>query len=130
MGIILLTELGYGSTAGYHPGGGISYSNRSPQGLSAYRGYGGYGYGRLYKRSAEPSYYYGGASSYVAESRPYYNYGYGVRHHKRSAEPSYYGGASSYVAESRPYYNYGYGVRHHKRSAEPSYYGGYYGSGV
>merc|ERR1719187_2249978 len=107
--------LGYRSTAGYHPGGAVSFSNRSPQGLSGHRGYyGGYGHG-IYKREAEAS-FYGGASSYVAESRPYYNYGYGVRHHKRSAEPSYYGGyygsGVSFQRVSRPYSGYGVDVYH------------------
>merc|ERR1711922_90135 len=77
-------SFGYGSTAGYHPGGGISYSNRSPQGLSAYRGYGGYGYGHgNYKRSAEPSYYggyYGSGVSFQRVSRPYSGYGVDVYH--------------------------------------------------
>merc|ERR1719260_227560 len=56
--------------------------------------YGGYGYGGYYgKRSAEPG-YYGGASSFVHQSRPYYHgsYGYGINHYgKRSADAGYYG---------------------------------------
>merc|ERR1712200_281117 len=57
-------SLGYRSTAGYHPGGAVSYSNRSPQGLSGYGGYyGGYGHG-IYKREAEASFGYGSTAGY------------------------------------------------------------------
>merc|ERR1719187_2882751 len=56
--------LGYRSTAGYHPGGAVSFSNRSPQGLSGHRGYyGGYGHG-IYKREAEASFGYGSTAGY------------------------------------------------------------------
>merc|ERR1711970_1418283 len=59
-------EPGYGAIS-YHPYGGSSSVYRTTQGLTGY-GYGGY-YG---KRSAEPG-YYGGASSFVHQSRPYYH---------------------------------------------------------
>merc|ERR1711942_540792 len=92
---------GYGGVA-LHPYGGSSSVYRTTQGLTGY-GYGGYGYGGYYgKRSAEPG-YYGGASSFVHQSRLYYHgsYGYGINHYgKRSAEPGYYGGASSFVHQS------------------------------
>merc|ERR1711942_496663 len=80
-------EPGYGAVS-YHPYGGSSSVYRTTQGLTGY-GYGGYGYGGYYgKRSAdaEPG-YYGGASSFVHQSRPYYHgsYGYGINHYgKRS----------------------------------------------
>merc|ERR1711970_897084 len=65
-------EPGYGAIS-YHPYGGSSSVYRTTQGLTGYSyggyGYGGYGYGGYYgKRSAEPG-YYGGASSYVHQSR-------------------------------------------------------------
>merc|ERR1712165_336559 len=61
-------EPGYGAIS-YHPYGGSSSVYRTTQGLTGY-GYGGYGYGGYYgKRSAEPG-YYGGASSFVHQSRP------------------------------------------------------------
>merc|ERR1711942_262528 len=72
---------GYGGVA-LHPYGGSSSVYRTTQGLTGYGyggygyggyGYGGYGYGGYYgKRSAEPG-YYGGASSFVHQSRPYYH---------------------------------------------------------
>merc|ERR1712203_906122 len=98
-------EPGYGAIA-YHPYGGSSSVYRTTQGLTGY-GYGGY-YG---KRSAEPG-YYGGASSYVHQSRPYYHgsYGYGINHYgKRSADAGYYGYgvAGSYQQVNRPYSAYG-----------------------
>merc|ERR1711970_1683262 len=95
-------EPGYGAIS-YHPYGGSSSVYRTTQGLTGY-GYGGYGYGGYYgKRSADAG-YYGGASSYVHQSRPYYHgsYGYGINHYgKRSADAGYYGygyahGGSSY----------------------------------
>merc|ERR1711942_491555 len=67
------TEPGYGyGKRAAEPGYGhaVSYCHRSPQGVHGH--YGGYGYGGYYgKRSAEPG-YYGGASSFVHQSRPYY----------------------------------------------------------
>merc|ERR1711942_252935 len=77
---------GYGKRSaeaepGYGYGHAVSYTHRSPQGLHGH--YGGYGYGGYYgKRSAEPG-YYGGASSFVHQSRPYYHgsYGYGINHY-------------------------------------------------
>merc|ERR1712013_893142 len=63
---------GYGKRSA-EPGYGhaVSYYHRSPQGVHGH--YGGYGYGGYYgKRSAEPG-YYGGASSFVHQSRPYYH---------------------------------------------------------
>merc|ERR1711862_115170 len=78
-----LTGYGYGgySYGGYYgkrsaePGYATGYTYRTTQGLTGYGGYGygGYGYGGYYgKRSAEPG-YYGGASSFVHQSRPYYH---------------------------------------------------------
>merc|ERR1712083_1002460 len=114
-------EPGYGAIA-YHPYGGSSSVYRTTQGLTGYGGYGygGYGYRGYYgKRSAEPG-YYGGASSYVHQSRPYYHgsYGYGINHYgKRSADAGYYGygyahGGSSYQQVNRPYSAYGLSVAH------------------
>merc|ERR1712112_528511 len=111
-------EPGYGGVA-LHPYGGSSSVYRTTQGLTGY-GYGGYGYGGYYgKRSAEPG-YYGGASSFVHQSRPYYHgsYGYGINHYgKRSADAGYYGygyahGGSSYQQVNRPYSAYGLSVAH------------------
>merc|ERR1711875_74190 len=111
-------EPGYGAVS-YHPYGGSSSVYRTTQGLTGY-GYGGYGYGGYYgKRSAEPG-YYGGASSFVHQSRPYYHgsYGYGINHYgKRSADAGYYGygyahGGSSYQQVNRPYSAYGLSVAH------------------
>merc|ERR1711962_1069141 len=114
-------EPGYGAIS-YHPYGGSSSVYRTTQGLTGYGGYGygGYGYGGYYgKRSAEPG-YYGGASSFVHQSRPYYHgsYGYGINHYgKRSADAGYYGygyahGGSSYQHVNRPYSAYGLSVAH------------------
>merc|ERR1712002_1177362 len=109
---------GYGGVA-LHPYGGSSSVYRTTQGLTGY-GYGGYGYGGYYgKRSADPG-YYGGASSFVHQSRPYYHgsYGYGINHYgKRSADAGYYGygyahGGSSYQHVNRPYSAYGLSVAH------------------
>merc|ERR1711875_163098 len=113
-------EPGYGGVA-LHPYGGSSSVYRTTRGLTGY-GYGGYGYGGYYgKRSAdaEPG-YYGGASSFVHQSRPYYHgsYGYGINHYgKRSADAGYYGygythGGSSYQQVNRPYSAYGLSVAH------------------
>merc|ERR1711862_692916 len=68
------------------------------------------------KRSAEPG-YYGGASSFVHQSRPYYHgsYGYGINHYgKRSADARYYGYgvAGSYQQVNRPYSVYVVSVAH------------------
>merc|ERR1712115_675653 len=81
---------GYGKRSadaepGYGYGHAVSYSHRSPQGVHGH--YGGYGYGGYYgKRSAEPG-YYGGASSFVHQSRPYYHgsYGYGINHYGKKS---------------------------------------------
>merc|ERR1712243_260120 len=108
-------EPGYGGVA-IHPYGGSSSVYRTTQGLTGY-GYGGYGYGGYYgKRSAEPG-YYGGASSFVHQSRPYYHgsYGYGINHYgKRAADAGYYGYgvAGSYQQVNRPYSAYGVSVAH------------------
>merc|ERR1711970_747486 len=112
------------STLGLHPTG-VSYSNRSPQGLQVHPvvGYAVHGYG---KREAEPFYgynaiayhAYGGVSS-EARSAQGANYGVGF-YGKREAEPYYgYGPAA---------YQYGFNIRG-KRSAEP-FYGYGYGTGV
>merc|ERR1711942_644627 len=127
-----LTGYGYGGYGygGYYgkrsadaePGYATGYTYRTTQGLTGYGGYGygGYGYGGYYgKRSAEPG-YYGGASSFVHQSRPYYHgsHGYGINHYgKRSADAGYYGygyahGGSSYQQVNRPYSAYGLSVAH------------------
>merc|ERR1711970_570186 len=101
---------GYGGyygkrSADAEPGYATGYTYRTTQGLTGYGGYGygGYGYGGYYgKRSAEPG-YYGGASSFIHQSRPYYHgsYGYGYAH-----------GGSSYQQVNRPYSAYGLSVAH------------------
>merc|ERR1712128_325658 len=132
------------STLGLHPTG-VSYSNRSPQGLQVHPvvGYAVHGYG---KREAEPFYgynaiayhAYGGGRS-EARSAQGANYGVGF-YGKREAEPyygygSHLGSASvsrsqvdrgSFYGTGPAAYNYGFNIRG-KRSAEP-FYG--YGSGV
>merc|ERR1712055_1152650 len=124
------------STLGLHPTG-VSYSNRSPQGLQVHPvvGYAVHGYG---KREAEPFYgynalayhAYGGVSS-EARSAQGANYGFSI-YGKRSADASYgYGSllGSASVTRSqvdrgslygnRPAaYRYGFNIRV-KRSAEP-----------
>merc|ERR1712168_1371032 len=65
--------VGYGLAAtAFHPDG-VSSTDRSPQGLSAY------GYG---KRDAEPGYGIGYGLAAVHQSRPYYHgsYGYNINH--------------------------------------------------
>ena len=135
---LALAEPGH-STLGLHPTG-VSYSNRSPQGLQVHPvvGFAVHGYG---KREAEPFYgynaiayhAYGGVSS---ESRSAQGANYG----KREAEPYYgYGSHLGSASVSRSQvdrgsiygtghaaYNYGFNIRG-KRSAEP-FYG--YGRGV
>merc|ERR1712243_167289 len=120
-----LTGYGYGGygygkrSADAEPGYATGYTYRTTQGLTGYGGYGygGYGYGGYYgKRSAEPG-YYGGASSFVHQSRPYYHgsYGYGINHYgKRAADAGYYGYgvAGSYQQVNRPYSAYGVSVAH------------------
>ena len=78
--LLLLLPLAYGqlhSTLGVHPTG-VSYSNRSPQGLHGYYHHGlavqGFG-----KREAEP---YHGHGYLVAAYHPtHHTIGYGVHHH-------------------------------------------------
>merc|ERR1712013_239439 len=127
-----LTEGYYGKRSaepGYGYSSGVSYYNRSPQGVQ------GYGYGGYHKRSAEPGYGYhhGHGQSYVHQDRDHYHgsYGYEIEHDykKRSAEAGYGHGGDSYQYVNRPYsdykievyhpqtYHHGYG----KRSAEPGY---------
>merc|ERR1712154_182003 len=79
----------------YHPYGGVSYTDKSPQGL--------------HKREAEaePSY---GYKSYGYGYQPYGygykpSYGYSYGYHKREAEPSYGYGYQPYG------YSYGYGYK-------------------
>merc|ERR1711997_486648 len=79
--LLLLLPLAYAqlhSTLGVHPTG-VSYSNRSPQGLHGYyHGAAHYGFG---KREAEP--YYAGHGYLVAAHHPVHHavgY-YGVHHH-------------------------------------------------
>merc|ERR1719233_2160738 len=119
-----LTGYGYGGYGygGYYgkrsadaePGYATGYTYRTTQGLTGYGGYGygGYGYGGYGYGG-----YYGGASSYVHQSRPYYHgsYGYGINHYgKRSADAGYYGYgvAGSYQQVNRPYSAYGLSVAH------------------
>merc|ERR1712212_310762 len=79
--LLLLLPLAYAqfhSTLGVHPTG-VSYSNRSPQGLHGY-GYHGHGLAVHHgfgKREAEP-YYAGHGYGLVAAHHPI---GYGVYHH-------------------------------------------------
>jgi len=114
-------EPSYGGYGGY--GYGYARASSASVRVSRKEPYGGHSYGydihNIGKRSAEASYYHGGASSFVAESRPLYSYGYGVSHlGKRSAEPGYFGGYSgygsgaSYQRVSRPYSHYGVSVHH------------------
>ena len=102
--------LGYGyvrdGAPAYHPGGGVSYTARGPQGLSGL-------YGR-YKREAEPSlpllgYGYG---------LPAYGYGL-VRDGAVAAHP--YGGYSSTYRSTQGLT----GLRRYRREAEPSVSYGY-----
>ena len=87
------------STLGLHPTG-VSYSNRSPQGLQVHPvvGYAVHGYG---KREAEPYYGYGShlgsasvtrsqvdRGSFYGTGPAAYNYGFNIRG-KRSADASY-----------------------------------------
>jgi len=126
------------STLGLHPTG-VSYSNRSPQGLQVHPvvGYAVHGYG---KREAEPFYgynaiayhAYGGVSS-EARSAQGANYGVGF-YGKREAEPyygygSHLGSASvsrsqvdrgSFYGTGPAAYNYGFNIRG-KRSSDASY---------
>merc|ERR1712055_48326 len=107
------------STLGLHPTG-VSYSNRSPQGLQVHPGvgYAVHGYG---KREAEPFYGYGSHLGSASVSRSQvdrgsiyetghaaYNYGFHI-HGKRSAEPFYgygYGTGVSHQVVSRPFSHY------------------------
>merc|ERR1712088_1164417 len=103
------------STLGLHPTG-VSYSNRSPQGLQVHPvvGYPVHGYG---KREAEPYYGYNAIA--------YHAYG-GVSSEARSAQGANYGIGFYGKREAEPYY--GFNI-HGKRSAEP-FYGYGYGTGV
>merc|ERR1712090_48990 len=127
------------STLGLHPTG-VSYSNRSPQGLQVHPvvGYAVHGYG---KREAEPFYgynaiayhAYGGVSS-EARSAQGANYGRIGFYGKREAEPYYgYGSHLGSASVSRSQvdrgsiygtgaaaYNYGFNI-YGKRSADASY---------
>ena len=134
------------STLGLHPTG-VSYSDRSAQGLQVHPvlGHAVHGYG---KREAEPYYgynalafhAYGGVSS-EARSAQGANYGIGF-YGKREAEPYYgYGSLLGSASVSRSQidrgsffgtgpaaYNYGFNIRG-KRSADASYgYGSLLGS--
>merc|ERR1711874_3117 len=140
------------STFGLHPTG-VSYSNRSPQGLQVHPvvGYAVHGYG---KREAEPFYGYGSHLGSASVSRSQvdrgsfygtgpaaYNYGFNIRG-KRSSDASYgfgslLGSASvtrsqvdrgSFYGNGPAAYQYGFNIRG-KRSAEP-FYGNGYGTGV
>merc|ERR1712105_225622 len=85
------------STLGLHPTG-VSYANRSPQGLQVHPvvGYAVHGYG---KREAEPFYGYNAIA--------YHAYG-GVSSEARSAQGENYGGIGFYgKREAEPYYGYG-----------------------
>merc|ERR1712203_689311 len=85
------------STLGLHPTG-VSYSNRSPQGLQVHPvvGYAVHGYG---KREAEPFYGYNAIAHHA--------YG-GVSSEARSAQGANYGGIGFYgKREAEPYYGYG-----------------------
>merc|ERR1712072_258283 len=100
----------------HHPYGGISYTDRSPQGLhkrsadaEASYGYGykpSYGYG-YHKRSADAEASYGYAHhGYGYGYKPSYGYGY----HKRSADASH-----GYGYGYKPSYGYGhYGYGYHQ----------------
>merc|ERR1712106_463002 len=124
-------EPGYGYGNGY--GAASVYVSQADHGYGYHPAHYTYGY-NIHKRSAdaEPGYgyghgtrsadagYYGGASSYVHQSRPYYHgsYGYGINHYdKRSADAGYlgyggYGVAGSYQQVNRPYSAYGVSVAH------------------
>merc|ERR1712014_296479 len=86
--LLLLLPLAHGylhSTFGVHPTG-VSYSNRSPQGLQGYyhHGLAVHGYG---KRDAEP---FHGHGYLVAAYHPAHHAGYGKRsptHNKRPKRP-------------------------------------------
>merc|ERR1712203_1286060 len=78
--LLLLLPLAYGqlhSTLGVHPTG-VSYSNRSPQGLHGYHHHGlaVHGFG---KREAEP--YHGNGYLVAAYHPTHHAVGYGVHHH-------------------------------------------------
>merc|ERR1712106_996174 len=112
-------EPGYGYGHGY--GAASVYVSQADHGYGYNPAQYTYGY-NIRKRSADAG-YYGGASSYVHQTRPYYHgsYGYGINHYgKRSADAGYlgYGGygyravAGSYQQVSRPYSSYGVSVAH------------------
>merc|ERR1712007_345873 len=97
--LLLLLPLAHGylhSTLGLHPTG-VSYSNRSPQGLQVHPvvGYAVHGYG---KREAEAFYGYNAIA--------YHAYG-GVSSEARSAQGANYGIGSYGKREAEPYYGYG-----------------------
>merc|ERR1712168_262942 len=110
--------VGYGLAAtAFHPDG-VSSTDRSPQGLSAY-GYGkrdaepGYGIG--YGLAATSFHPYGGSSSNYRTTQGLSSYGYNINHvyGKRSAEPGYiYGINNSQQYVSKPYSSYAVNVAH------------------
>merc|ERR1712168_1092408 len=107
--------VGYGLAAtAFHPDG-VSSTDRSPQGLSAY-GYGkrdaepGYGIG--YGLAATSFHPYGGLSSNYRTTQGLSSYGY-YGYGKRSAEPGYiYGINNSQQYVSKPYSSYAVNVAH------------------
>merc|ERR1712055_215994 len=106
------------STLGLHPTG-VSYSNRSPQGLQVHPvvGYAVHGYG---KREAEPFYGYNAIA--------YHAYG-GVSSEARSAQGANYGVGFYGKREAEPYYGYGSHLGSASVSKSQVDHGSFYGTG-
>merc|ERR1711990_652718 len=106
------------STLGLHPTG-VSYSNRSPQGLQVHPvvGYAVHGYG---KREAEPFYGYNAIA--------YHAYG-GVSSEARSAQGANYGVGFYGKREAEPYYGYGSHLGSASVSRSQVDHGSFYGTG-
>merc|ERR1739841_87682 len=114
--LLLLLPLAYGqfhSTLGVHPTG-VSYSNRSPQGL-AVQGFG--------KREAEP---YHGHGYLVAAYHPtHHTIGYGVHHHGYGKRSPTHGNNRKRKEQRRKQPKRPKRPKRPKNSGRPRYY--YYG---